>query len=695
MKKIKWKNSNARSGIWIILVAAVVLEATSFIQYFYSRKGIQEEAEQLARCELRRAELEIEVQTARLEEVAEILATLGEKYVDCPDSAFSSTRLVAGGLKEVSSLAIAYIPDYFPEKGRWYEVCSSRLSDGSVYTRQIGSEAHDYFQAEWFNNGLRIDSCWWSEPYLDDSGSQAMVVSCSRPVHDHNGKVVAVVCVDLSLEYLQNLSEYLRVYPESSYSIRSSKGLDIVSASDTVPGKRYHVFDEEIDATGWHISIIIPDAVIYAGLRRIGLIVTLMMIVGLGLLIFIVVHAGKAQVQLVESTAQNERMESELQIARDIQMSMLPKFDKDIRLKSEMFGVVIPAKEVGGDLYDFFVADDILYFCIGDVSGKGVPAAFVMATTRSLFRAFSVHETDVARIVAQMNNAMADTNGEDMFVTFFMGALNLKTGVLNYCNAGHNAPVWIGTMQGAKTLSCLANLPLGILSGYAFTAQTSILNPGDTFFLYTDGLSEAEDKQHAQYGEEHMMQEITRLEGLAGCTSEQLVNGMLQSVQQFVGDAVQSDDLTMLAVRFVPEEDADAQKVLHDQILMRNDIQQIPTLAEWMEGLDLPVALNMTLNLALEEAVTNVMLYAYPEDKSGTVLIEAEKTDEQITFVISDSGKPFDPTQIPPVDTTLGFEERAIGGLGIHLVRQIMDSIEYRRENDKNILTLVKKLKNS
>ena len=691
MKNSKWRNGNARSGLWIILVAAIVLEATSFIQYFYSRKGIQEEAEQLARCELRRAELEIEVETARLEEVAQILVALGEKYVDEPDSAFSSTRLVAGGLKEVSSLAIAYIPDYFPEKGRWYEVCSSRREDGSVYTRQIGSAAHDYFQAEWFNNGLQIDSCWWSEPYLDDSGSQTMVVSCSCPVHDRNGKVVAVVCVDLSLAYLQSLSEYLCVYPESSYSIRSNKGKAIVAAPDTVPGRKYHVFDEEIDATGWHISIIIPDEVIYIGLRRIGLTVALMMFFGLALLVFIVIRAGKAQVKLVESTAQNERMESELQIARDIQMSMLPKFDKDIRLKTDMFGVVIPAKEVGGDLYDFYVVDDTLYFCIGDVSGKGVPAAFVMATTRSLFRAFSVHETDVAKIVGQMNNAMADTNGEDMFVTFFMGALNLKTGVLNYCNAGHNAPVWIGTTQGAKTLSCLANLPLGILSGYAFTAQTSILNPGDTFFLYTDGLSEAENKQHAQYGEEHMMQEITRLEGLAGCTSEELVNGMLESVQGFVGDAVQSDDLTMLAVRFVPEEDADTPKVLRDQILMRNDIQQIPTLAEWMEGLDLPMALNMSLNLALEEAVTNVMLYAYP-DKSGTVLIEAEKTDKQIQFVISDSGVAFDPTAIPPVDTTLGFEERAIGGLGIHLVRQIMDSIEYRRENDKNILTLTKKL---
>jgi anti-sigma regulatory factor (Ser/Thr protein kinase) len=124
---------------------------------------------------------------------------------------------------------------------------------------------------------------------------------------------------------------------------------------------------------------------------------------------------------------------------------------------------------------------------------------------------------------------------------------------------------------------------------------------------------------------------------------------------------------------------------------MRNDIQQIPTLAEWVESLHIPEALNMTMNLALEETVTNVMLYAYPNEK-GKVLIEAEKTDEQITFVITDSGVPFDPTAKPDADTSLSAEERPIGGLGIHLVRQIMDKISYRREEGKNILTLIKKL---
>jgi sigma-B regulation protein RsbU (phosphoserine phosphatase) len=169
---------------------------------------------------------------------------------------------------------------------------------------------------------------------------------------------------------------------------------------------------------------------------------------------------------------------------------------------------------------------------------------------------------------------------------------------------------------------------------------------------------------------------------------------MLNAVHAFVGKAEQSDDLTMLAVKWLPEEDSHGgmgDKAVRHSIVMRNDIQQIPTLAEWVESLHIPDALNMTINLALEEAVTNVMLYAYPGE-NGKVLIEAEKTPQRITFTISDSGIPFDPTQRPEADITLPAEDRAIGGLGIHLVRQIMDDIHYERKDNRNILTLAKKL---
>lgn len=706
MKKLS-NNSvlKSKSSFWILIVAAVVMEGTACLQYFTNRVAIKREAIQRAESELRKAELEIEKHTVEMEAAAKTLAMIAEKHVNCPDSIYSDTRAVVGTIDNTTSIAVAYVPGYFPKKGTFFEVCSSRISKDSIYTRQIGSAEHDYTQMEWYRNGFVHDSCWWCEPYLDDSGSKTYVVSCSYPVHDKKGEVVAVVCVDLALDYLERISGYLQIFPESYYSIRSSTGVDIIGAPDTIPGRKYMVFDEESPATGWQMSIIIPEDILYADLRRLGLYSSLLMLVGLALLIYILYRSRKNMQELMVVNSQKERMLGDLETARNIQMAMLPKTFPPYphRLDLSMFGMVEPAKEVGGDLYDFYERDDKLFFCVGDVSGKGVPASLVMATTRSLFRSFSAHEHDVAALAAQINDAMSETNELNMFVTLFLGIMDLKTGELKYCNAGHNAPVLIGHalaggLQKIEMLPTIPNLPVGILSGYAYTPQTVTVQRGDSLFLYTDGLTEAENINHEQFGEQRMLDtlrsfESAQVNAVNLNVAKQQIETMLAAVQSFVGDAEQSDDLTMLAIRYLPlaEQPVEEAKPIKYSIVMRNDIQQIPTLAEWVEGLHIPAALNMTINLALEEAVTNVMLYAYPDGK-GTVLIEAEKDDDEIRFVISDSGIPFDPTETPEADITLSAEERAIGGLGIHLVRQIMDHIAYNRKNKKNILTLVKKL---
>ena len=703
MKNARKKDMpNTHGGLWILIVAAIVLEGTACVQYFYSRSALQDEAERRARTELRRAELEIEKHTIEMETAAKTLALLAEKHVNIPDSIYSATRSIVKTIRNTGSVAIAYVPGYFPKEGRYFEACSSRISEDSIYTRQIGSAEHDYSQMEWFQNGLNIDKCWWSEPYLDDSGSQTWVVSCSCPVHDRSGQTVAVVCVDLSLDYLQQLSEFLQIYKGSFYSIISAEGLDIVAQPDTVPGRKYTIFDEEIDATGWHISIIIPDDVIYAELRRVGLIISLMMLIGLAVLVFIMYRTGKNLVKLVNLSNEQERMESELTIARNIQMAMLPTrfppFPDVPNLNA--YGVVIPAKEVGGDLFDFYIRENKLFFCIGDVSGKGVPAALVMAMTRSLFRSFSSYIDSPAQIVNQMNESLTDeSNEQNMFVTLFLGTLDLSTGALRYCNAGHDAPVLLG--DGNAPLPVHPNLPLGVLAGFAYTEQEGTLRPGDTLFLYTDGLTEAENSAHELFGQERVLQSVGQWD--RSMTAEQEASAMLEAANSFVGGAQQSDDLTMFAIRYlapnasavsaspVPETSG-PQPVDHFSLVMRNDIQQIPTLAEWIDSIGLPTALNMPINLALEEAVSNVMLYAYPKNKSGQVLVEAEKSPGKVIFTISDSGIPFDPTRQEEPDITQSAEERPIGGLGIFLVRQIMDSIAYERKDNRNILTLVKHL---
>ena len=682
--------SRSMSGFLIMIVAAVVLEGTACIQYFYSRNAIKAEAEHRARTELRAAELEIEKHAIEMETAAKILASMAQRNLRHPEAMGACTRILLRTLDNVESAGIAFVPDYYPSEGHYFEMCSSwAMRPGRrdptvkrrIYTRQIGTDQHNYFEMEWFKNGLTHDSCVWCEPYLDDSGAQQMVVSCSCPVKDRDGNVVAVVCVDLSLNRLHRVSEYLQVYHDSYYSIRSSRGLDIVASPDTIRGRKYLTFDETIEATGWHLSIIIPEDILYADLRKTGLIVSVLMLIGLLVLLFILYYSAHVNQKLVVLNSQKERMDNELEVAQTIQMAMLPKVFPPFldRLDLNIFGMVDPAKEVGGDLYDFYVRHDKLFFCVGDVSGKGVPASLVMATTRSLFRSITSREEHPETIVSEMNNELVEQNGQNMFITLFLGVLDLQTGELAYCNAGHNAPVLMadGEWQMAHVVP---NLPLGIEKGFAFQAQTVQMHYNDVLFLYTDGLTEAENIRHEQYGEERM---LNRLADMHCNRPHNMVKAMQTDVETFVGSAPQSDDLTMLCIRYqVPA------------IVMRNDIQQIPTLAEWIDSLDIPSELNMPVNLALEEAVSNVMLYAYPNEKNGQVFVEFVKErdaqGEQLIFYISDSGIPFDPTKQKPADTTLSAEERAIGGLGIHLVRQLMDEVRYERTDAKNILTLIK-----
>lgn len=677
------KSKKRHDGIWILIVAAVLLEGISAVQYFTSRSATRHEAEQRAKAELRKAELEIELHTIELETAAKTLALLAEKNLNNPDSIYAATRLAVSTLRSNTSMAVAYIPNYFPKYGRYFEVCSSRFSEDSIYTRQIGSAEHDYTKMEWFQNGLTIDSCWWCEPYLDDSGSQAYVVSCSCPIRNPKGEVVAVVCIDLSLDDLKNISEYLQVYPNSFYTIRSGDGTEIVPAPDTIPGHKYSIYTEEIDATGWHIEVIIPEEVLFADINRVRTIVICLMVLGLAILALILVYSARMTHKMLRLAEQNNRMEGELEVAQTIQNAMLPKVFPPFadRPDINIYGMVQPAKEIGGDLYDFYVRHEKLFFCVGDVSGKGVPASLIMATIRSLFRSTTAHAENPAVIAAEINNTISEQNDENMFITLFIGVLNLKNGTLDYCNAGHNSPV-IMTNESCRMIDVLPNLPIGVMSGFVYQAQQMKVQRGEMIFLYTDGLTEAENIRHDQYGEQRMLDNLAATNGLR---PREIVDRMEQSVKDFVGTAPQSDDLTMLAVRFQTP-----------AIVMRNDIQQIPTLAEWVDSLQVPAALNMPINLALEEAVTNVMMYAYPGRNDGQVFVEytevENKDGKKLIFTISDTGIPFDPTKKADVDTSLSAEEREIGGLGIHLVRQLMDEVRYERNEDKNILTLEKKL---
>ena len=250
---------------------------------------------------------------------------------------------------------------------------------------------------------------------------------------------------------------------------------------------------------------------------------------------------------LKTTTAAKATIENELEIAHSIQMSMLPKTypafpdRKDI----DIYGQVTPAKAVGGDLYDFFIRDEKLFFCIGDVSGKGVPASLVMAVTRSLFRNIAAHVALPDRIVTALNEALCDNNETYMFVTLFVGVFDLQSGHLSYSNAGHDMPLLL-TDDEVTVLSCDANVPAGVVPGWKYTCQHLEMKTGTTLFLYTDGLNEAEDIHHNQFGMERMQQTAMN----ASRAPQQCISIMREAVAKFVGNAEQSDDLTMLAIQY-------------------------------------------------------------------------------------------------------------------------------------------------
>jgi serine phosphatase RsbU (regulator of sigma subunit) len=249
--------------------------------------------------------------------------------------------------------------------------------------------------------------------------------------------------------------------------------------------------------------------------------------------------------QLEETTTAKERMESELRIARDIQMSMVPSVFPSVE-GIDMYASMTPAKEVGGDLYNFLVNDQYLYFCIGDVSGKGVPASLFMTLATHGFLSLALTGRTPAEIATRMNAELSINNEMGMFVTMFICMYDLKQERLEYCNAGHNPPV-IGNAEGEYSLLDVkeANAPIGLWPDLEYVGEVMDIPGNSMMLLYTDGLNEAENRQQEQYGEDRIIQLMT---SHTFPSMRDMVETLKADIDQFRDGAEQNDDLTMLAI---------------------------------------------------------------------------------------------------------------------------------------------------
>ena len=510
-----------------------------------------------------------------------------------------------------------------------------------------------------------------------------------------------------------------------------------------INGKDSYVFYKPLGQTGCSMAIVCPESDIFGGFDRLRNSVRAIVLVGLLLMLYLFIRIitrelqplrrlaheaetiasgqfeaelpdfkrvdeigqltqsfGNMQQSLVKyidelksTTAQKASIESDLRIASDIQMGMLPeKFPtREDRDDVQLYASLTPAKEVGGDLFDFYFRDEKLFFCIGDVSGKGVPASLFMAVTRSTFRTVSAHESMPDRIVMTMNKTIADMNKTHMFVTLFVGVLDLPTGRLYYCNAGHDAPLLVGV--GVGELPCDANIPVGFMPSWKYSLQEAQIFTGTTILLFTDGLTEAMNADYAQFQMERVNDVAFQALSHGQQEPRQLIARMTDAVHEFVGDAEQSDDLTMMAIQYIRQQ---SNVKMRKSLVLPCDLQEVPRLNAFVEEVCQSVGFDeitsMDIKVAVEEAVVNVMKYAYPPGQQRDVTIEAASNELRLKFTIIDCGKPFDPTVQSEVDTTLSANERKIGGLGIHIIRQNMDSINYERIDNLNVLTLRKKI---
>ena len=293
-----------------------------------------------------------------------------------------------------------------------------------------------------------------------------------------------------------------------------------------------------------------------------------------------------------------------------------------------------------------------------------------------------------------INKTIADMNKRNMFVTLFVGVLDLPTGRLHYCNAGHDAPLLVGA--GVGELPCDPNIPVGFMPSWKYSLQEAQIFTGTTIFLFTDGLTEAMDADYAQFSMQRVNDTAFKALSQQKQEPKQIIEIMTDAVHQFVGNAEQSDDLTMMAIQYIRQQ---GDVLMRKSLVLLNDTKEVPKLANFVDEVCEAVGLSpedtSQVKLAIEEAVVNVMNYAYPPGTRGDLTIEAASNDVRLKFTIIDCGKPFDPTVQDEVDTTLPAEERRIGGLGIHIVRQMMDSINYERMDNLNVLTLRKKLNNN
>lgn len=379
------------------------------------------------------------------------------------------------------------------------------------------------------------------------------------------------------------------------------------------------------------------------------------------------------------------RFDKDLEIAKQIQQSALPSVFPPYpnRKDFSIYASMNAAKEVGGDFYDFYLVDENhLAFVVADVSGKGIPGAMFMMTSKTLIKSFAESGLPVHEVLTNVNTQLCQNNEAGMFVTAWMGILDLQTGLIKFANAGHNPPLVKHKDGSYEFLKGKVNFVLAGMDMVKYKEQELQLQPGDEIYLYTDGVTEAHNANNELFGENRLLESLNSTKGMS---VEDICKKVKEDVDAFVCDAEQFDDITMLCVQ-LNEIDS------YNGITVVPSMETVPQVAEFMETemekFEISPKISMKMLIAIDEIYSNIVRYSGATE----AIVSIKKSDNTLKLQFKDNGKPYNPLDSKEPDITASAEDRSIGGLGIFMVKKMLDKVEYKYVDNYNILTLTKNL---
>ena len=590
--------------LWIMLLGGVVFTLGFGLCLMIARQEVTKEVDAKVRSQINYLEAYVDGQLQRIEDAGYSLSSAlfgncvrdesGNSSVTldpssfvrpAPDECYVRIRKFMEANPLVCGIAIEFERDVYAEVDSKYGFTPyvTRLS-GRFEQLDLGTIT-DSFTWEWYTRPTSTGKACWISPFRDSSIGH--VIACfTIPVYK-DGERFAVIAVDIDTESFGAKCDEISPYPGSRVTMldRSFKFIShpdqscLMKGVEEIQEKEDFVFDDAVKAsmesgqsgritckvgnrgvlfyfatiprTGWTVTIQCPEKEVYGGVNRMKFTTT---VIAVASIIVMIVSLLLVFRNLHNVVATKASIENELKVASMIQMDMLPKLYPSFQVRKDLsiYGFQKSAKSVGGDLYDFFIRDNKLFFCIGDVSGKGVPAALYMAVVLSLFRSLGHLKDAPGEIMDSINRTISDGNTSNMFCTLFIGVLDLASGRLEYCNGGHNAPLIerAGDREDFHYAKIKVNLATGVMADYPYQGDSTVLHPGDALLLYTDGVTEAEDREKKLFGEEALREAFTRSVRQSTNGAKGYVEGVYRTLVGYTSGAEQNDDITMLAIAY-------------------------------------------------------------------------------------------------------------------------------------------------